>query len=102
MHIVEKDFRRVVVDHRIDGFDVHAVFFGLAHIDQKDRHPIRAPFAFFLRRRSREQQHDIGMAGAADPNLLTIDHITVAGPLSLGSELGCVGPGGGLGDAKSL
>ena len=55
-----------------------------------------------LRRRARQQQHQIGMLGARGPDLLAVDDVVVAVAPREGLERSRVGAAGRLGDAEGL
>ena len=54
------------------------------------------------RRRAAEQQHQVGMFGAADPDLLAVDDVAVALAPREGADAGRIGAAGRLGDAERL
>ena len=67
-----------MVDHRLDRPDLDAVAEVLAQIDEKHREAVGAALDLVDRGRARQQQHQVGMAGARGPHLLPVDHIVVA------------------------
>ena len=91
-----------MVDHVADGPQREAGPSALAQIDQENREA----FGFLLhlgqRRGARQQQHQVGMLHARDPDFLAVDDVAVAPPLGEGLDLGGVGAGGGLGDGERL
>ena len=95
-HVVEKDFRGRMVHHRPDRLDGHAVSDHLAHIDQKNGEPFGLACHRFTWSRAREQQHQVGIFGAARPNLLAVDDIFVAIAHGNGSQRQSVRPAGWL------
>ena len=74
----------------------------LAHVDDEHRQAVGALRRLFLRRGAREQQHQVGMFGAAGPDLLAVDDVVVAVALGGGLQRGGVGAAGRLGDAEGL
>ena len=82
---------------------VEPVAFGLPHVDDEHRQPVGALLRLFLRRGAREQDHQVGIFGAAGPDLLAVDDIAViAVALGEGLQRGGVGAAGRLGDAERL
>ena len=66
-----------MVHHIFNRLDGHAVANRIAQIHDKDRHPHRFFGDLIQRRCAGQQDHKIGMLHAADPNLLSVDHISV-------------------------
>ena len=54
------------------------------------------------RRGAGQQQHEIGMLYAGDPDLLAIDDVAIAAAFGEGFDFGGVGAGGRLGDGERL
>ena len=102
LHVREEHFGRGVVHHGADRADLEAVALGLAHVDDEHRQAIGALLGLFLRRGAREQHHQVGMFGAAGPDLLAVDDVVVAVALGEGPQRGRVGAAGRLGDAERL
>ena len=73
-----------------------------AHVDDEGGEPVGAPLRLVARRGAREQQHQVGVLGAAGPHLLAVHHVMVALALGEGAQRGGVGAAGRLGDAERL
>jgi hypothetical protein len=67
-----------VVHHRADRADGKTVAERLAHVDDEDGEPVRLLLHLFARRGSREEQHEVGMLGAARPDLLAVHDVGFA------------------------
>jgi hypothetical protein len=91
-----------VVDHRLDRPDLDASAEIFLEVDQEHREPVGAPLDLVDRGCARQEQHQIGMAGARGPHLLAIDDVLIALPHRPGLELCRVGAGGRLGHPESL
>jgi hypothetical protein len=63
---------------------------------------VSALACLLLRRRAREQQHQVGVFGAAGPDLLAVDDVVVAIAFGRGLQRRRVGAAGRLGDAERL
>ena len=100
--VVEEDLGGGVVDHGRDGTDGHTVAEGLGQIDQEDRESVRALLHLVLGRGARQQEHKIGVLGAAGPYLLAIDDVRVAVQDRRGGEAEGIGAAGRLGDGEGL
>ncbi len=100
--VVEEEFVGLVVDHVQDRLHGHAVADRLAQVDDKNRHAFGLAFYIGERRRSGEQDHQVGMLDSRNPYLLAVDHITVATALGSGLDLRRICTGGWLGDAHRL
>ena len=82
---------------------VEPVVLGLAHVDDEHRQAVGALLGLFLRRGARQQDHQVGIFGAAGPDLLAVDDVAVvAVALGKGLQRGGVGAAGRLGDAERL
>ena len=73
-----------------------------AHVDEKDRQPLRLLLDLVQRRRAAEQDHQVGMLGPRDPDLLAVDPVDVAVPTCGGAQRAGIGAAGRLGDAEGL
>ena len=73
-----------------------------AQIDQEDGETFGLARDFGKRRGAGEQQHEVGVLDAGDPDLLAIDDVAVAAALGECLDLGGVRAGGGLGDGERL
>jgi len=82
--------------------DGQAVPDRLAKIDEEDRHAFRFLGDGADRRRPREQDHQIRMLYARDPDLLPIDDVAIAFPHRGRLDLGRVAAGCRFGDAHRL
>ena len=100
--IVEEDFRRRVVDHRRDRRDPHLVLRRRLHVDDEDRQPVRARGQGALGRRAGEEDHEVGMLGAAGPDLLAVDDIGIAALLGRRRDRQRIGARARFGDAERL
>ena len=85
--------------HRPDG---QPVAYRLAHVDQQHAHPVGRLGAFLARSRAAQQHHQVRMLRAADPDLLTVDHVIVAVALSESADSRRIGARTGFGHAKGL
>ena len=72
------------------------------HIDDEGRKTLGAFRGLVLRRRARQQQHQVGMFGPAGPDLLAVDDVFVALLAGEGAQRRRVGAAGRFGDAKRL
>ena len=78
-HVVEEHLGRVVVHHRADRADRQALAQDCPHVHDEGRQPLGALSpSDRLRRGARQQQHQVGVFGAAGPDLLAIDDVFVA------------------------
>jgi hypothetical protein len=92
-----------VVHHGADRADLEALTLRLAHIDDEHRKTVGAFSGLLLRRGPRQQDHQVGIFGAAGPDLLTIDDVAVvAVALGKSFQRGGIGAAGRLGDAECL
>ena len=73
-----------------------------AHVDDERGQPVGALRRLVARRGARQQQHQVGVLGAAGPDLLAVDDVVVALALGEGAQRGGVGAAGRLGDAERL
>ena len=76
--IVEEQLGRRVIEHGANRPDGQAVPDRLAQVDQQHATGRRSLLRLLARRGAAEQQHQIGMFGAADPDLLAVDDVAVA------------------------
>ena len=67
-----------MIYHVFNGAQFHPRFQRPFDIDQENRHTFGFLFDLIQRRGARQKDHVIGMAHTADPNLLPVDHITIA------------------------
>ena len=74
---------------------------GVAQVDDEDRHALGLLLHLGERRRAREQDHQVGVLDARDPDLLAVDDVAVALLHGGGLDLRRVGAGGRLGHAPS-
>ena len=100
--VVEEDLGGGVVDHGADGLDGHALADRFAEIDEEDREPFGALLHLVLGRGARQQQHEVGVLGAAGPYLLSVDDVLVPVKDRRGGEAEGIGAAGRLGDAEGL
>ena len=100
--IVEEQLRRRVVHHRANRPDRQAVADGLPHVDEQHRQAVGALLHLIERRRADDQQQQIGVLGARDPDLLSADDVDVAAADGRRLELRRVGAGGRLAHAERL
>ena len=101
-HVVEEELGRRMIDHGADGPDGEAVSDRLAHVDQQHGHAVGRLLRFLARRRAAQQKHQVGMFGAADPDLLAVDDVAVALAPREGADARRIGAAGRLGDAERL
>ncbi len=73
-----------------------------AQIDEEDGEAFRLARDLRQRRGAREQQHQVGVLHARDPDLLAVDDVAVAAALGERLDFGGVRAGGGLGDGERL
>ena len=99
---VEEDLVRLVIYHVAYGADFHAVADGPVKIDEEDGQPLGLLCHLLARGRAGEQDHEVGMLDAADPDLLARDDIAIAPPHRARLEFGGVGAGGRLGHGHRL
>ena len=59
------------------GTDVSPLPSRRAHVDEENRQALGALLRLLLRRGAREQEHQVGMFGAAGPDLLAVDDVAV-------------------------
>ena len=103
LHVGEEHFGGGVVHHGADRADLETVVLRLAHVDDEHRQAVRALLGLLLRSRARQQDHQVGMLGAAGPDLLAVDDIAVVAVLARERlQRGGVGAAGRLGDAEGL
>ncbi|MHC2539025.1 hypothetical protein ACVJMY_008594 [Bradyrhizobium diazoefficiens] len=103
LHVGKEHFGGGVVHHGADRADLEAVVLGLAHVDDEHRKAVGALLDLLLRRGARQQHHQVGMLGAAGPDLLAVDDVAVVAFLARkGLQRGGVGAAGRLGDAEGL
>ena len=101
--IGEEHFGGRVIHHGADRADRKPVALRRLHVDDEHRQSIGALFGFFLRRRARQQDHQVGMLGAAGPDLLAVDDVAVvAVALRKGFQRRGIGAAGRLGDPERL
>ena len=75
----------------------------LAHVDEEHRQAVGALLRLLLRRGARQQDHQVGIFGAAGPDLLAVDDVAViAVALGKGLQRRGIGAAGRLGDAERL
>ena len=75
----------------------------VAHVDQEDRQALGALLGLLARRGARQQQHQVGMLGAAGPHLLAVHDVGAVVLLHRrGAQRQRVGAAGRLGDAERL
>ena len=91
-----------MVDHGVDGADLAAALGGFTKINEKCGYALGALRHLVRRRGACQQQHQVGMRGAAGPDLLAVDHIAFVGSLRAGLELSGVRTGPWLRDAEGL
>ena len=102
-HVVEEHFGAVVVHHGADRPDGEALAQRLAHVDQEDRQALGALLGLLARRGARQQQHQVGMLGAAGPHLLAVHDVGAVVLLHRRrAQRQRVGAAGRLGDAERL
>ena len=100
---VEEHFGGGVVHHGADRPDGQPVALGALHVDDEHGQSIGALRDLIRRRGARQQQHQVGMFGAAGPDLLAVDDvIVIAVALREGLQRGGIGAAGRLGDAEGL
>ncbi len=88
---------------RADRTDREPVVLGFPHVDDEHRQAV-GPFpGFLLGRGARQQDHQVGIFGAAGPDFLTVDDVTVVA-LAPGKRLqrGGIGAAGRFRDAERL
>ena len=73
LQIVEEHLGRVVVDHRLDRPDLDPLPRLSLQIDEEHREPVGAALDLVDRGGARQEQHQVGMAGARGPHLLAVD-----------------------------
>ncbi|MPN28638.1 hypothetical protein SDC9_176081 [bioreactor metagenome] len=74
----------------------------LSQIDHEDGHALAFLLHFGQRRGARQQDHEVAVLDAADPDLLTVDHIAPVLLHGAGLDLGGVRARGGLCDTHGL
>jgi hypothetical protein len=90
-----------VIEHGADGADGEAGAERLLHVDQQDAHAVRG-VRLLAPTRAAEQQHEIRMLGARNPDFAAADDIIVAVPLGEGRYARSICARVGLGDAEGL
>ena len=100
--VIEEHFVGLVIHHVADGAHREAAPSALAQIDQEHGQSLGLPLHFGQWRGARQQQHQIGMLHARDPDFLAVDDVAVALALGGGFDFGGVGAGGRLGDGEGL
>src|SRR3546814_7163034 len=100
--IIEEQFGRRMVAHRADGADRQAVALRLAHVDEQHAHPVGGLGTILARGGAAEEDHQVRMFGAADPDLLAVDNIFVADLTRKGADARRVSARGRFGDAEGL
>jgi hypothetical protein len=86
--------------HHPQGPDLQAL--EAADVDEEHAEAVGPARDLLDRRRARQQQHHVGLLGAGDEHLATVDDVPVAPPHGGRLELGRVGAGVGLGDPEGL
>src|SRR5258708_6862418 len=76
-HILEEQDVGVMVEHHVERLDVE-LSLDVAHIDKENRKALRLVLQLLVRRGARQKQHQVGLLGARDENLLAIHDIFVA------------------------
>ncbi len=77
--------------------------FACLHVHDEDRQAVGALFRLLLRRGARQEDHQVGIFGAAGPDFLAVDDIAViAFAFREGLQRRGIGAAGGLGDAERL
>src|SRR4051794_8242222 len=101
-HVIEKDFGGGVVHHGANWADRQPMILGVAQIDQQNRESFTALLYLFNWSSACDQQHQVRMLGARNPDFLTFDYIGVANAASKGLHLRGIGARGRLAHAESL
>jgi hypothetical protein len=86
--VVEKEFRRRVIHHRANRADRQPVTDRLTQVHEQNRQALAALLYLIERRRAADEQQQIGMLGARNPDLLAADD--VASPLRTAIVFICV------------
>ncbi len=102
LQIVEEHLGGGVVHHGADRPDGQAVVLRRLHVDDEHREAVGALGRLVLRRGARQQDHQVGVFGAAGPDLLAVDDVVVALAFREGLERRGIGAAGRLGDAERL
>ena len=102
LEAVEEDLGGVVVDHRTELADFHAVAACVAHVHQQDRDAVGLFLHLVGRGGAHQQEHQVGVLGARGPHFLAMHHIVVALAHRAGFQFGGVGTGGGFGHPEGL
>ena len=102
LEIVEEQLGRRVIHHRPDRTDRQAVPDRLAQVDEQHRQAVGALLDLGERRRPHDEQQQIRVLGARDPDLLAADDVAVAATDRGGLQLRRVGARGRLADAERL
>ena len=102
LQVFDEELAGVVVHHRIDGPHRDPVPDGRAQIDEENREAPGLLLDLVRGRRSHEQEHQVRVLRARDPDLLTVHDVAIPATLGEGLEPGGVGARGRLGDAEGL
>src|SRR5262249_18744242 len=100
--IVDEKLGSGVIHHRTDRPNRETTSDSFAHIHKQNGQTFAAFLDLLNRRRSRNQEHEIGMFRARYPDLLAVHDVFVAFSNGRRAELCCVGSSCRLADAKSL
>ncbi|KFB70344.1 MAG: hypothetical protein AW09_004570 [Candidatus Accumulibacter phosphatis] len=100
--IIEEQFVGLVVDHVGDRSHRETVADGVMQVDDEDRHPFGFPFHLGERCGACQQDHQIRVLHARNPDLLTIDQITAILPFGGSPDLRRIGTGARLGHRHRL
>ena len=101
LEVVEEQLVGLVVDHVGDRPHRQPVADRLAQVDDEDRHAFGLLLHLGERRGARQQDHQVGVLHARDPDLLAVDDVAVALLHRGRLDLRGVGAGGRLGHAPS-
>ena len=93
LEVVEEQLVGLVVDHVGDRPHREPLADGLAQVDDEDRHALGLLLHLGQRRGARQQDHQVGVLHARDPDLLAVDDVAVALLHGRGLDLGGVGAG---------
>ena len=91
-----------MVDHVGDRAHRQAMADRVAQVDDEHRHALTLLLHIGQWRGARQQDHQVGMLDARDPDLLAVDNIAAVFLDRQGLDLGGVGAGGRLGHAHRL